>query len=112
MERGSSAAGWLVRTRLVFRCGIAELLPACSGCDARLIRLAKPAARQPASIGRLRAGSLETRVNTGLAGRGFGDGRFTRDSGQALWRVLLWAAAGRDDAFFPHDRRCKALLKR
>ena len=47
------------------------------------------AARKPASIGRLRAGRLETRVNSGLAGSPFGEARFTRGSGQ-VFRRMLW----------------------
>ena len=38
---------------------LTKLLFACSGCDARL---SKSAGLKPASIGRLRAGRLETRV--------------------------------------------------
>ena len=58
-------------------------------------------ARQPASIGRLRAGRPETLVNSGLASRIFGDARFTRGLRRALWR-------GCDEYFgeFPADAGC------
>ena len=42
------------------------------------IRPAELAGRKPASIGRLRAGGPETRVNSGLAGSPSGDACFTR----------------------------------
>ena len=59
------AAGW--EGHYSFFCSsTADLLPAHSGCNARL---SKSTGRQPASIGRLRAGRPETRVNSGLAGR-------------------------------------------
>ena len=45
--------------------------------------VATEAAREPASIGHLRAGRPETRANTGLAGRVAGNAHSTRASGHA-----------------------------
>ena len=53
------------------------------------IRSAELAARKPASIGRLQASGLETRVNTGLAGSTFGNARFTRGLGQVGWLARM-----------------------
>ena len=81
MERGSDAL--VVRSRLAAKSAIcflpwlAELLSASFRCA----RLSKLTGRKPASIGRLRAGCPETRVNSGLAGRVSGNARFTRGSG-------------------------------
>ena len=107
---------------------LTKLLFACSGCDARL---SKSAGRKPASIGRLRAGRPETRVNSGLADRQPGNARKHWASGQAPRRcpfyagfeagvvaivvVGLWWCYGRyaaasgstGDVSFPRDRRCK-----
>ena len=77
----SRAAGWLAgkgTTRFLLR--LAELLSACSGCDAWL---SKSVGRKPASIRRLRAGKPESRVNTGLAGRCSGNARKHWASGKA-----------------------------
>ena len=59
----AAARGRLARNGATcFLLRLVELLPACSGCDAGLSGLVKSAARKPASIGSLRAGSPETRV--------------------------------------------------
>ena len=50
--------------------------------------------RQPASIGRLRAGSLETRVKTGLADRLPGTPRKQWAGGQGLRRCPFYAGFG------------------
>ena len=69
MERRSDAL--VVRGRLAaksatcFLLWLVELLSASFRCA----RLSKSAGRKPASIGRLRGGRPETRVNSGLAGR-------------------------------------------
>ena len=100
------------------------MLSATFECDARP---AKSAACKPTSIGRLRASGLETRVNTGLAGRQAGNPRKHWASGQGLRRCPFYAgfragycsgcyggccgesaAAGNGDSdgnvFSPHDR--------
>ena len=59
---------------------LAELLSAPFRCA----RLSKSAGRKPASIGCLRAGSLETRVNSGLADRSAGNTRKCWAGGQPL----------------------------
>ena len=71
-----------------FYSSTADLLPAHSGCNARL---SKSAGRKPASIGRLRAGEPETRVNSGLAGRQAGNARKHWASGQCLRRCPFFA---------------------
>ena len=49
----------------------------------RLLGVCVQVGRKPASIGRLRAGRPETRVNTGLAGKAAGNAHFTRASEHA-----------------------------
>ena len=51
---------------------------------------------KPASIGRLRTGSLETRVNTGLADSQVGNARKHWASGQYLRRCPFYAGFGAD----------------
>ena len=78
---------------------LAELLSAPFRCA----RLSKSAGRKPASIGCLRAGSLETRVNSGLADRSAGNTRKCWAGGQPLrkcpfyagFRAALWRGYGR-----------------
>ena len=68
-----------------------RLLPACPGCDARL---SKSIGRKPPSIGHLRAGRPETRVNSGLADRQAGNPRKHWAGGQPLRKRPFYAAAG------------------
>ena len=65
-----------------------RLLPACPGCDARL---SKSIGRKPTSIGRLRAGRPEIRVNTGLADRPSGNARKHWAGGQPLRKCPFYA---------------------
>ena len=69
MERGSDVL--VVRDRLAAKSAICFLLWLVELLSAsfRCARLSKSAGCKPTSIGRLRASGLETRVNTGLAGR-------------------------------------------
>jgi len=53
--------------------------------------LAKLTGRKPESIGRLRAGRLETRVNSGLAGRQAGNARKHWAGGQGLRKRPFYA---------------------
>ena len=57
----------------------------CAACRESLnaVDVAMVAAREPASIGHLRASRPETRANTGLAGRVAGNAHSTRASGHA-----------------------------
>ena len=88
----ATARGRLARNGATcFLLRLVELLPACSGCDAGLSGLVKSAARKPASIGRLRAGRLETRVNSGLADRQPGNARKHWASGQPLRKSPFYA---------------------
>ena len=52
--------------------------------------VAMEAARKPASIGHLPAGRLETRANTGLAGRVVGNAHSTRASGHAYRQPSIY----------------------
>ena len=61
---------------------------------AEFARLAKLTGRKPASIGRSRAGSLETRVNSGLADRLPGNPRKQWASGQEIRRWPFYAGFG------------------
>ena len=94
MERGSDAL--VVRDRLAtksatcFLLWLVELLSASFRCT----RLSKSAGRKPASIGRLRAGYPETRVNTGLAGRQAGNARKQWAGGQGIRRWPFYAGFG------------------
>ena len=107
---------------------LTKLLFACSGCDARL---SKSAGLKPASIGRLRAGRLETRVEWVFQPWVTGNARKQWAGGQSLRKcpfyagfgagvvaivvVGLWWCYGRyaaasgstGDVSFPRDRRCK-----
>ena len=91
MERGSDAL--VVRSRLAAKSAIcfllwlAELLSASFRCA----RLSKSAACKPASIGRLRGGRPETRVNSGLADRQAGNARKQWAGGQGLRRCPFYA---------------------
>ena len=80
------AAGW--EGHYSFFCSsTADLLPVHSGCNARL---SKSAGRKPTSIGRLRVGRPETRVNSGLAGRQAGNARKQWAGGQGLRRCPFY----------------------
>ena len=68
-----------------------RLLPACPGCDARLSKLI---GRKPPSIGHLRAGRPETRVNSGLADRQAGNPRKHWAGGQPLRKRPFYAGCG------------------
>ena len=75
-------------------CGrVAELLSACSGCDARL---SKSTGRKPASIGRLRIGCPETRVEWAFQPRASGNPRKQWAGGKALRRSPFYAGFGAD----------------
>ena len=66
-----AAIATATRRAACFLLWLAELLSALFRCA----RLSKSAGRKPASIGRLRAGRPETRVNSGLADRQPGNAR-------------------------------------
>ena len=66
----------------------ADLLPAHSGCNARL---SKSAGRKPASIGRLRVGRPETLVNRAFTGRQAGNARKHWAGGQPLRKCPFYA---------------------
>ena len=78
---------------------LAELLSAPFRCA----RLSKSSGRKPASIGRLRVGCPETRVNSGLADKSAGNARKQWACGQPLrkcpfyagFRAALWRGYGR-----------------
>ena len=70
---------------------LTKLLFACSGCDARL---SKSAGLKPASIGRLRAGRLETRVEWSFQPWVVGNTRKHWASGQVLRRCPFYAGFG------------------
>ena len=132
-KRGSDAL--VARDRLAaknaicfFLLWLAELLSAPFRCNAWL---SKSAGLKPASIGRLRAGRLETRVEWAFQPWVAGNARKYWASGQAPRRcpfyagfgagvvaivvVGLWWCYGRyaaasgstGDVSFPRDRRCK-----
>ena len=70
----------------------------CSGAPvmfcSRLVDSALIVCLEPPSIGRLQAAPPETRVNSGLASRCSGNARFTRGSGQVLWRDVAGVVVG------------------
>ena len=72
---------------------LADLLSASFGCNARL---SKSAGRKPASIGRLRIGCLETRVEWAFQPRVAGNARKQWAGEQALRRSPFYAGFGAD----------------
>ena len=91
MERGSDVL--VVRDRLAAKSAICFLLWLVEllSVSFRCARLSKSAGRKPASIGRLRAGRPETRVNSGLADRQAGNTRKQWAGGQPLRRCPFYA---------------------
>ena len=91
MERGSDVL--VVRDRLAAKSAICFLLWLVEllSVSFRCARLSKSAGRKPASIGRLRAGRPETRVNSGLADRQAGNARKQWAGGQPLRRCPFYA---------------------
>ena len=94
-----AAIATATRRAACFLLWLAELLSALFRCA----RLSKSAGCKPASIGRLRVGCPETRVNSGLADKSVGNARKQWAGGQPLrkcpfyagFRAALWRGYGR-----------------